>query len=143
MLTNKELIKKAASVIEPKEVKGGLIGNVGCALIAKSGKFFLGVCTGLGWAHGVCAEQAAISSMIANGEYAIEKIVAVWKDETEAVFVIPPCGNCRQYMKEIDVSNIQNTEIILDENKTVKLSELLPYYDWWQKQEGSHGKSIR
>jgi len=36
-------------------------------------------------------------------------------------------------MKETEEKNL-NTKIILDKNKTVKLKELLPYYDWWKKQ---------
>ncbi len=72
--------------------------------------------------------------MITDGEYKIKKIVAVWKDADESVFVIPPCGNCRQFIREVNEENL-NTEIILDINKTVLLKELLPFYNWWKKQE--------
>lgn len=72
--------------------------------------------------------------MITDGEYKIKKIVAVWKDEAYNVFVIPPCGNCRQFMREVNEENLE-TQIILDENKTASLKELLPYHDWWKKQE--------
>jgi len=70
--------------------------------------------------------------MITNGEYRIKKIVAVHKDDQGVVFVIPLCGNCRQFIKETDKANLE-TEIILDIDKTVKLKKLLPYHDWWQK----------
>jgi hypothetical protein len=36
-------------------------------------------------------------------------------------------------MKELDENNINNTEVILDSNLKVKLKDLLPYYDLWQK----------
>ena len=39
-----------------------------------------------------CAENIAIGSMMTNGEYKIQKIVAVWKNKEGKVFVIPPCG---------------------------------------------------
>jgi hypothetical protein len=38
-------------------------------------------------------------------------------------------------MREIDESNLENTEVVLGKDKSVLLKELLPYYDWWQKQE--------
>lgn len=41
MVTRKELIETAASVIKSKKVKGGLVGDVGCALETVSGN----VCT--------------------------------------------------------------------------------------------------
>jgi len=49
------------------------------------------------------------------------------------LFIIPPCGSCRQLIHDMDESNL-DTEIILDKNKVVKLKELLPYSEWWQKQ---------
>jgi len=132
-MTNKELIKKAAAVVKPKKTKGGLFADVGCALLSEKGKVYTGVCAVSG-SNVFCAEENAIGSMITDGEYNINKIVAVWKDENGATFVIPPCGNCRQFMRETDESNLE-TEVVLDRDKTVKLKELLPYYDWWQKQE--------
>jgi cytidine deaminase len=133
-MTNKELIKKAVAIVKSKKTKGGLFADVGCALISKSGKIYTGVCADPGWGYGFCAEQSAIGSMITNGEYKIKKIVGVWKNKKGAIFVIPPCGNCRQFMYNIDKSNLE-TEVILDSDKTVKLKELLPYYDSWKKQK--------
>ena len=64
--------------------------------------------------------------MITAGESSIAKIVAVWGDGV----VLPPCGRCREFMYQIDSSNLTNTEVILGENKVVKLKELLPHpYD--------------
>ena len=132
MVTNLELIKKAASVIKEKKTKnGGLFADVGCALLSAKGKIYLGTCLDVG-SNVFCAEKIAIGSMITKGEYKIKKLVAVWKDKKGKIFVIPPCGNCRQLIRETEESNL-NTEIILDKNKTVKLKELLPYYDWWKE----------
>lgn len=133
-MTNEELIKKAAAVVRPKKMKDGLCADVGCALISEKGKLYLGVCVANG-SNVICAERIAIGAMITDGEYKIKKIVGVWKDETGAIFVPPPCGNCRQFMREVDESNLENTEVVLGKDKSVKLKELLPYYDWWQKQE--------
>lgn len=92
------------------------------------------MCVGVN-SNGYCAEKVAIAKMITDGrEFVIKKIVATWKDERGIIYVIPPCGSCRQCMKETDEENLE-TEIILDKNKAVKLKELLPYHDWWKKQK--------
>jgi len=130
-MTNQELIKKAASLVKTKDTKDGLWADVASVLISENDKIYTGVCAAAG-SNILCAEQIAIGMMITNGEYRIKKIVAVHKDDQGTVFVIPPCGNCRQFMKETDEANLE-TEIVLDEEKIVKLKELLPYHDWWQK----------
>ena len=129
---NRTLIREAASVIKSKRVKGSLFADVGCALLSRNNQLYYGVCVDSG-SNTFCAETAAITAMITNGEYEIKRIAAVWKDEAGSVFVIPPCGNCRQLMRETDESNLE-AEIILDADKKVILKDLLPYYDWWKKQ---------
>ena len=129
------LIKKAASVIHSKNLKEGLIGDVGCALVSERGKIYTGVCVGIN-SNGYCAERVAIAKMITDGkEYKIKKIVATWKDKEGKVYVIPPCGFCRQCMRDTDEANIHDTKVVLDKNKTVLLKDLIPYYDWWKKQK--------
>ncbi|MBI5392242.1 cytidine deaminase [Candidatus Woesearchaeota archaeon] len=135
-LINQELIKRAVSVINPKNLKNGLVADVGCALLSGNDKIYTGVCVGVN-SNGYCAERVAIAKMITDGkEFVIKKIVTVWKDETGAVFAIPPCGHCRECIRETDEKNI-NTEVILDKNKTVRLRKLLPYFNWWKKQKYS------
>jgi cytidine deaminase len=131
-MTNKELIKEAIRVVNPKTIGDSEMGGVGCALITDKKTIFKGVCIDTSSGMGFCAEHTAISQMITQGEYKIKKIVAVWKDEKGSVFVIPPCGRCREFMRQTNEENLE-TEIVLDINKAVKLIELLPYYDWWQK----------
>lgn len=132
IFTNNQLIKKAASVINPRKTKGGLFADVGCAILSEKNNLYLGTCMDSG-SNVFCAEKIAIGTMITNGEYRIKKIVAVWKNDEGEAFVIPPCGNCRQLIRETDEMNLKS-EVILDKNKTVKLRELLPYYNWWKKQ---------
>lgn len=131
-MENKKLILKAASVIKAKRTKGGLLGDVGCALVTDKNKVYAGVCAAVG-SNTFCAEQSAIGAMITKKEYKIKKIVAVWKNKNGIVYVIPPCGNCRQLMREVNEENLQNTDVVLNKDKTVKLKELLPYYDLWEK----------
>ena len=132
MQSNKILIEKASSLIKPRRVKGSLFADVGCVLLSQQNQIYHGVCAATG-SNTFCAETAAIAAMITGGEYRIKKIVATWKDDRGKTFVISPCGNCRQLIRETDESNLE-AEVILDEKKSVLLKELLPYYDWWQEQ---------
>jgi cytidine deaminase len=129
-MTNEELIEKAASVINIKRNKGDLIGDVGCALISGKDNLYLGICAAVG-SNTFCAEQIAVCAMITAGEYNVKKIVAIWKNEKGEIFVLSPCGNCRQFIYQINEKNL-DTDIILDKRKVVKLKELLPYENWFQ-----------
>jgi cytidine deaminase len=131
-MTNAELIERAASVVRTRETGSGTFGDVGCALLSAENKVYLGVCADSG-SNVFCAEQNAIGSMITDAVYQIAKIVAVWKDNDDAVHVLSPCGNCRQMMLEMDEENLK-AEVILDKDRTVLLEELLPYHSWWMKQ---------
>lgn len=130
-ISNEELIKKAASVIRPKRIGDYLVGDVGCALVTAKNNIYLGVCIDVMSGMGFCAEHSAIAAMITAGEYSIKKIVAVWQDE-KGVYVLSPCGRCREFMRQVHQDNL-NTEVILDRHKVVKLADLLPYYDWFKK----------
>ena len=80
------------------------------------------------WSMGFCAEHNAIGSMITAGESRIKKIVAVWKDKKNKIYILHPCGRCREFMRQTNKQNME-TEVILAKNRTVKLKELLPYED--------------
>ncbi len=70
--------------------------------------------------------------MITAGEYKIRKIVGVWKDNKDDVFILSPCGRCREFIRQIDEGNLE-TDVILAKDEVVKLKELLPYHDWYRK----------
>lgn len=36
-------------------------------------------------------------------------------------------------MKEVDKTNLENTKVLLDKDKSVKLKKLLPYHNWWKQ----------
>ena len=125
-ITNEELIEKAKSVMKSRKIKHGYtVGDVGCALVTDKGNVYLGVCIDVTCGIGFCAEHSAIAAMVTNGEYKIRKIVAV----TYEGKIIPPCGRCREFIRQIDDANI-NTEVIIGRDKSIKLKELLPFpYD--------------
>jgi len=132
-ISNAELIRQAATVINPQVRDGHLIGDVGCALLSEKGNIYLGVCIDVGSGIGFCAEHSAIAAMITAGEYAIRKIVATWKADEGEVYVVAPCGRCREFMRQIYPDNINQTQVILSVDKTALLSDLLPYHTWYQK----------
>lgn len=131
-MTNEELIKKATSVISTKKINEYTLGDVGCALVTEKGNVYTGVCIDTGSGMGFCAEASAIAAMVTAGEFKIKKIVATWKDEKGDVYVLPPCGRCREFIGHFHEDNL-NTEVILSKNEVVKLSELLPHHHEYNK----------
>ncbi len=131
-LSNFEMIQKARTVLNPRALDlGNTAGDVACALLSANGNLYLGVCIDIGSGIGFCAEHAAVAAMVTAGENKIAKIVAVWGENT----VLPPCGRCRELMYEIDKANLGFTDVILSENTSVKLRELLPhpYHEVWNR----------
>ncbi len=128
------LIQQAAAQIATVQTAHGVVADVGCALESSTGQLFYGVCVGRDLGS-ICAERSAIATMItATRTYHIKRIVAVWKDAEGAIFVIPPCGHCRQFMVDAHPQNVYETQVILSHDIVVPLATLLPYHDWWQKQ---------
>lgn len=119
-----ELYEQANSVVCPKEISAHIeAGAVGAAVLTKAGNVYLGVCIDTSCSLGMCAERNSLSTMITNGEYEVEKVVAVYKTGE----VMPPCGACREFMMQLN--NGSMIEILLDnEGKVKTLGELMPEY---------------
>ena len=130
-MTNDALIARAAGVLNPHTTADGrLFGDVAATLLTDAGNAYDGVCIDTPSGTGFCAEHAAIAAMVTAGEYRIAKIVAVWRDERDGkLYVLPPCGRCRQFILQIDEANL-GTGIVLGKDYTLKLEELLPYNGW-------------
>ena len=69
----------------------------------------------------VCAETAALTIAINQGEYKFKRVVAVRKNEGSNIKITNMCGKCRQiffdYAPEIQV---------VTETKNVSINEMLP-----------------
>ena len=118
---DQELIEKAKSLVQGKKVTGGIIKEVGAALLTAKGDIFTGVSLDLYCGVGFCAEHAAIASMATNSdETQIQTIVAYGKT------IMYPCGRCREIMQLMDKWNLENTDVIISQDKKIKLKELLP-----------------
>lgn len=129
-MDNKKLIEISIDLLHSfTDPNGRVHGDVGAAVLGKNGKVYTGVCVDSpSW--GLCAERSALASMITDKEYNFAKIVAVWKDgKTGEFYVLPPCGHCRQFMRDISELNM-NSQVILGYEKSELLKDLIPYHAW-------------
>lgn len=124
-MRNKELIDVAKSLVGEvllKSNSGSSAGGVGAALITIKGNIYSGICLDYACGLGFCAEHAAVAEMLKYRETQIIKIVAVTQTR-----ILSPCGRCRELIMLTNSQN-RNTEVIISESQTVKLSDLLPYH---------------
>ncbi len=117
-----QLIKEAKKIAEKRKLSEyATCGHTSCALLTKKGNIFTGISLELKCILGNCAEHAAISEMIKNGETEIDKIVA-YSSKGE---IYTPCGKCREIIRMVDNRNLK-TQILVKEDKILTLQELLP-----------------
>ena len=129
-MTNDELIKSAETVLNSHTTKDGrLFGDVGAAVLSERGQLYTGVSVDTpSW--GLCADPSAIAAMVTAREYKVSKIVAVWRDARDGkLYVLPPCGVCREFMRTVDEANL-DADVIVAIDKTGKLKDLLPHHEW-------------
>lgn len=128
-VSSNELIDIASGILRRHVVNNRVFGDVGAALLSEAGHVYTGVSVDTA-SWGLCAERNAIGAMITAGQYCIRKIVAVWMDERSGkLYVLPPCGICREFMRSVDERNLE-AAVILGRMKSVRLKELLPLYEW-------------
>jgi cytidine deaminase len=123
---DKKLIETAKSLVNPTKVSGGVIKEVGCVLVTKSGKIFTGVCLDLFCGIGFCAEHTAVAEMVSHSDETEIKTIVAFGNGDKILF---PCGRCRELLQQINKSNRENCDVIVPGDKKVKLKELLPG-DW-------------
>jgi cytidine deaminase len=126
---NQQLIATAEESLRPHRVGDRLFGDVAATLVTRSGHLFSGVCIDTGSGTGFCAEHSAIAAMVTAGEYQIASIVAVWRDDQGRLYVLPPCGRCREFIRQIDPANL-DTIVLLGQQRSALLRELLPAHEW-------------
>ncbi|MBR3697675.1 MAG: cytidine deaminase [Clostridia bacterium] len=116
------LYNKARELTGKKELnKSVQYAHVGCALMTDKGNIYTGICIVANCGIGFCAEHAAIAEMLKKNESRILKIVATDKNGA-----VPPCGRCRELMKQVNYDNLK-TKIMISNDKIVELDELLPH----------------
>jgi len=118
-----DLYEKAKSVLNPRTLSDSAdAGGVGAAILSDSGAVYTGVCIDTGSSMGFCAEHAAAAAMVTAGENRVMKMVAVAWDGR----VLPPCGRCREFIRQLHPENLQ-AEVLVKEGLVVSLQDLLPY----------------
>lgn len=128
-LSDAELIARAAEALNPQLLPAGFwVADVGAAVEAADGRVYTGAC--IGGSLSVCAEMAALSQLVAATTPTIVRVVAVWRDPSDGVlYVIPPCGRCREFLRCLSQENLE-ASIILGPEHTAALRALLPYPGW-------------
>jgi cytidine deaminase len=98
---------------------------VGAAIRADDGSIYSGAnIENLAFPEGWCAETTAISHMVMGGAKKIVEIAVI----AEKLALCPPCGGCRQRIKEF--ANADTKIYLCDETgikKTMTMTELLPH----------------
>lgn len=103
--------------------------TVGAALLTKKGRVY-GGCNieNAAYSPGNCAERTAIFKAVSEGERDMRAIAIVGGRETVVTDYCPPCGVCRQVMREF--CNPKEFVIILAKSRTeyklLTLEEMLP-----------------
>lgn len=102
---------------------------VGAALKTKSGKIYTGGnIENASFSVTLCAERTAFARAIADGETEFSEIAIVGgKRDQGADKCCPPCGVCRQFMREFCDDSFRIT--LLEDGKEIelKLEDLLPH----------------
>ncbi len=102
-------------------------GEVSATVRSKSGRIYTGVCIDTCSTLGICAERNAIFNMVTNGEYEIDRVLAILPDGSSGA----PCGACRELMVQLMPDSYKSIEIMCDceSSRTVTLGEITP--EWW------------
>ena len=104
--------------------------RVGAALLGKSGKVYLGCnIENASYTPTVCAERVAVFKAVSEGEKEFEAIAVCGGNKEEIEGGFPPCGVCRQVLREFCEPD-SFVVYLIDRGgtyTTVTLAELLPY----------------
>ena len=104
--------------------------RVGAALLGKSGKVYLGCnIENASYTPTVCGERVAVFKAVSEGEKEFEAIAVCGGNGDEITGNFPPCGVCRQVLREF--CNPEQFKVYLigagGVYQTMTLGELLPF----------------
>ncbi len=127
-MTDKELVLKA---IESMKNSYSPYSNfrVGASLLTESGKVYTGCnIENVAFGPSICAERVAFFKAISEGEKNFSKIAVVGGKDGVISSPTPPCGVCRQVMREFCSDDFEILIVRENENyDKVLLKDLLPY----------------
>ena len=124
-MTYAEMYEIAKSKLNPRKLnKHAKICDAVAVIEAASGKVYVGVSLVATCGVGYCAEQAALSQMLNDGETLVSKILVLEKCGA----ILTPCGRCVELLTQVDMNNCEAL-VFTDDGGTVQLKDLFPY-DW-------------
>ncbi|UWQ47075.1 cytidine deaminase [Leisingera aquaemixtae] len=98
--------------------------KVGAAVRSASGQIYVGCnVENVAYPEGTCAEASAIAAMVAAGETELAEVYVI----ADCPSPIPPCGGCRQKIKEFAGNDVKVTMATTEGAERVStVGELLP-----------------
>ncbi|MBQ4825017.1 MULTISPECIES: cytidine deaminase [unclassified Leisingera] len=98
--------------------------KVGAAIRSSSGQIYVGCnVENVAYPEGTCAEAGAIAAMVAAGEKQLAEVYVI----ADCPSPIPPCGGCRQKLKEFGTGEVKVTLATTDgAEKDTTIGDLLP-----------------
>lgn len=98
--------------------------KVGAALRTPAGAVYTGCnVENVAYPEGTCAEAGAIAAMVAAGETAIAEVYVI----ADSPDPVPPCGGCRQKLKEFAGTEVPVTMATTDGTELrLTVGDLLP-----------------
>ncbi|UWQ38670.1 cytidine deaminase [Leisingera aquaemixtae] len=98
--------------------------KVGAAVRSASGQIYVGCnVENVAYPEGTCAEAGAIAAMVAAGETELAEVYVI----ADCPSPIPPCGGCRQKIKEFAGNDVKVTMATTEGAERVStVGELLP-----------------
>ena len=131
-MTDDDLIQTATQLVgEFRTSDGCVAGGVAAALVSRNGHVSTGICVDTACSLGSCAEYSAIAEMLKARESVIDTIVAVCGSD-----IVPPCGRCRELIRQINAANT-TTRVIIARRRVATIAELLPFE--WSVSPGQDG----
>lgn len=114
----------AAKEAQPKAYAPYSNFHVGAAIRAKSGAVYTGVnVENAAYPEGTCAEAGAIAAMVLAGETEIAEVAVIGSSDEPT----PPCGGCRQKLREFAGPDVPVTMVSRTGKELVlTVGELLP-----------------
>lgn len=126
-MTDRELM---ALAVQARKASYSPYSNfkVGAALLAKSGKTYLGCnIENAAYTPTNCAERTAVFKAVSEGEREFAAIAIVGGSGEEPAEFCAPCGVCRQVLAEFCEKDFKILLGTPDDFKAYTLAELLPF----------------
>ena len=126
-MTDKELVLKAIDAMKNSYSPYSDF-KVGAALLTENGKVYTGCnIENVAFGPSICAERVAFFKAISEGEKNFSKIAVVGGKDGIISSSTPPCGVCRQVMREFCNDDFEILIVRENENyEKVLLKDLLP-----------------